>query len=197
MARRSCPRPRTRRHTRRPPPPARRPSPGWPAPPPQSLRLPSTACRTLLHVRIHCTSITGSVLFQSIPAKSNGSAKGSAANENRCDVDLAGVVGAGRRGRAFTLPENVPYRCRADNYPSQKMLDSDAATLPRARERLRLDTGPRLAQPRVRHETDGRHPDDDSDDRTADGAGAEPPHVPPDGEDSRLRGAGERALQER
>src|SRR3989442_4452553 len=38
---------------------------------------------------------------------------------------------------------------------------------------------------------------DDPSDRTEDGAGSEPPHVPPDGEDSRLRRAGERALQER
>src|SRR2546427_11419102 len=38
---------------------------------------------------------------------------------------------------------------------------------------------------------------DDPSDRTEDGAGSEPPHVPPDGEDSRLRRAGEQALQER
>src|SRR5262245_28519920 len=39
--------------------------------------------------------------------------------------------------------------------------------------------------------------DDDPGDRAEDGSRAEPPHVPPDGEDSRLRGTGERALQER
>src|SRR5215472_16942549 len=64
--------------------------------------------------------------------------------------------------------------------------------------RLRLDTGPRLEQPRVRPEARREiYRDDDPDDRATDGAGAEPPHVPPDGEDSRLRETGERALQER
>src|SRR5256712_9514039 len=43
----------------------------------------------------------------------------------------------------------------------------------------------------------GGRGNDDPGNRTEDGAGAEPPHVPPDGEDSRLRGAGARALQER
>src|SRR2546423_9278439 len=38
---------------------------------------------------------------------------------------------------------------------------------------------------------------DDPGDRTAAGARAAPAHVPPDGEDSRLRGAGERAVQGR
>src|SRR5215831_19957076 len=95
------------------------------------------------------------------------------------------------------MPENVPYRCRADNRRSRKMLDSGAVALPWVGRRLSLDTRPRLAQPRVRHEDTREISDDDPDDRAADGAGAEPAHVPPDGEDSRLRGAGERALQER
>src|SRR6266849_722859 len=43
----------------------------------------------------------------------------------------------------------------------------------------------------------GRADDDDPDDRAADGPGAAPAHVPPDGQDPRLRGAGERALQGR
>src|SRR6516164_2538248 len=93
------------------------------------------------------------------------------------------------------MPENVPYRCRADNARSTKLLDSNVAVRP---SDCGLTRGPRLAQPRLRlSRTDGRPCDDDSDDRAADGAGAEPPYVPPDGEDSRLRGAGERALQER
>src|SRR5262249_39574683 len=66
------------------------------------------------------------------------------------------------------------------------------------RGRLWFDMGPWLEELRVRPEVRREiYRDDDPDDRAADGAGAEPPHVPPDGEDSRLRGTGERALQER
>jgi len=84
-------------------------------------------------VRIHCTNITVSLLFQSIPVKSNGSAKAPGRDRGRCDVDLASAWAAPAGEPRVRLPENVPYRCRADNRPSQKMLDSDAPALPVSR----------------------------------------------------------------
>ena len=71
-----------------------------------------------------------STLLQAIPVKSNGGAKVPGPGDARCDVDLADSAGVAQRGKGFTLPENVPYRCRADNNFTKKFLDSNAVVHP-------------------------------------------------------------------
>ena len=92
-------------------------------------------------LRFTAPTSTVSTLLQAIPVKSNGGAKGPRPVDARCDVDLAGRAGAARRGPWSRLPENVPYRCRADNRLSLKLLDSGVWRLPWTTESLRLCVG--------------------------------------------------------